>query len=83
MINSGIVLDTGTEKPITLPYTACVAGYCEAIANLAPDFIDTLLSAEEATATINSISGKPLIFSISVDGLVDAITALKFRRGQG
>jgi invasion protein IalB len=82
LVNRGVVLDAGTEKPIVLPYTACVAGFCEAVANLAPDFIDTLLNTQEASATVYTVSGQALTFPVSVDGLADGIIALKNRSRQ-
>lgn len=83
LVNRGIVLDAGTEKPITLPFTACVPGFCEAAANLAPDFIETLLKTNKASATVQAVSGKALTFNISVDGLADGIIALKRRSSGG
>lgn len=83
LVNRGIVLDAGTDKPITLPFTACVPGFCEAAANLAPDFIETLLKTNKASATVQAVSGKALTFDISVDGLADGIIALKRRSSGG
>ena len=80
LVNRGVVIDAGTEKPITLPYTACVAGFCEAVANLAPDFIDILLKTDKATASIVTVSGQTVTFPISTDGLADGITALKYKK---
>lgn len=77
LINRGIVIDLGTEKPIAVPYTACITGHCEAVANLAPDFVETLTKAEKATATVFVVSGQGLTFNLSVKGLSDGIAALK------
>lgn len=83
MLSDGIVFDAGTERPITLPFTACFTGRCEAVANLAPDFIDILIAATAAKATIQHVSGQTLTFDISVDGLSDAIAVLKQQSSQG
>lgn len=83
LVNRGVVLDAGTEKPIALPYTACVTGFCEAVANLAPDFMETLLKTQIARATVHTVSGQTLTFPISVDGLADGIVALQNRSRQG
>jgi invasion protein IalB len=83
LVNRGLVLEAGTEKPIALPYTACVAGYCEAVANLAPDFVQTLVKTAKAQATVYTASGQTLTFPISIDGLADGIVALRNRSRQG
>jgi invasion protein IalB len=77
LINRGVVIDVGTDKPIAVPYTACITGHCEAVATLAPDFVETLIKAERATATIVAVSGQGLTFNFSVKGLSDGIAALK------
>jgi len=77
LIDRGVVIDVGTEKPIAVPYTACITGHCEAVATLAPDFVETLTKAEKATATIIAVSGQGLTFDLSVKGLSDGIAALK------
>jgi invasion protein IalB len=77
LINRGVAIDVGTEKPIAVPYTACITGHCEAVATLAPDFVETLIKAEKATATIIAVSGQGLTFDLSVKGLSDGIAALK------
>lgn len=46
MVNRGIVLNAGTEKPIAIPYRMCTPRGCEAQADLAPDFIETLTQTE-------------------------------------
>lgn len=77
LVNRGVVIDVGTEKPIAVPYTSCIAGHCEAIANLAPDFIETLVKATGATATVYTLAGQSLTFKLSVQGLAKAIDAVK------
>jgi invasion protein IalB len=83
LINRGVLLDVGTDKPIAVPFTACITGHCEAVANLAPDFVETLIKAEKATATIFAVSGQGLIFNLSVKGLSDGIAALKKATADG
>ena len=77
LVNRGVLLDVGTPKPIAVPFTACVAGYCEAVANLAPDFVQTLMKTEKATATIYTVDGKALTFPIDANGLSDGLIALQ------
>jgi invasion protein IalB len=83
LINRGVTLDVGTDKPIAVPFTACITGHCEAVANLAPDFVETLIKAEKATATIFAVSGQGLTFNLSVRGLSDGIAALKNATADG
>jgi invasion protein IalB len=83
LINRGVLLDVGTDKPIAVPFTACITGHCEAVANLAPDFVETLIKAEKATATIFAVSGQGLTFNLSVKGLSDGIAALKKATADG
>jgi invasion protein IalB len=77
LVNRGVVVNVGTEKPVAVPYTSCVTGRCEAIANLAPDFIEKLAGAASATATVYTVNGQPLTFNVSVSGLAKAIDAVK------
>ncbi len=77
LVNRGMVLDAGTPQPIVVPYTACTSQHCEAIANLAPDFIATLSGTAKASATIFSVDGNGLSFPFSVNGLKDALAALQ------
>jgi len=77
LVNHGVVVDLGTDKPISVPYTSCITGHCEAIANLAPDFIDLLKKATKATATVYTVGGRGLTFTLSVNGLAQAIDAVK------
>ena len=83
LVNRGVVIDVGTEKPIAVPFTACITGHCEAVATLAPDFVETLIKAEKATATIFAVSGQGLTFKLSVKGLSDGIAALKNATADG
>ena len=77
LVNRGVVIDVGTDQPIAVPYTSCITGHCEAIANLAPDFIQSLVKATKATATVYTVAGQGLTFKLSVNGLAQAIAAVK------
>ena len=77
LVNRGVVVNVGTEKPVAVPFTSCLAGHCEAIANLAPDFIERLVGATSATATVYTVAGQGLTFKLSVNGLAKAIDAVK------
>lgn len=77
MVNRGIVLDAGTERPIMLPYSSCVSGYCQADAILAEDFVGTLLRTNRATATVQPIGGLAVTYTISTRGLADGLRALR------
>lgn len=80
LVNRGVVVDVGIERPIAVPFTSCITGHCEAVANLAPDFIDTLTKATKATATVFTLAGESLTFSLSVNGLAEAIDAVEASR---
>jgi invasion protein IalB len=80
LVNRGVVVDVGIERPIAVPFTSCITGRCEAVANLAPDFVDTLAKATKATATVFTLGGEGLTFSLSVNGLAEAIDAVKAPR---
>lgn len=80
LVNRGVVVDVGADKPISVPFTSCISGHCEAVANLALDFIDILTRATKATATVFTVSGERLTFSLSVNGLAQAIDAVKAPR---
>jgi invasion protein IalB len=77
LVNRGVVLDVGAEKPIAVPYTSCITGHCEAVASLAPDFVSTLTQAKNASATVVTVAGKGLTFPLSVNGLAEALDAVK------
>lgn len=77
MVNRGIVLDAGTDKPITIPFQLCTPQGCQAVANLAADFIDALTKAQKATATVFPIGGNGVQLTLSVKGLPEALAALK------
>jgi len=77
MVGAGVLLDIGGEKPIPVPYRACLAGQCQAVANLEAEFVERLGKAEKARATIVAANGKGLAFDFSVKGLADGLAALK------
>ncbi|MEX3010006.1 invasion associated locus B family protein [Hoeflea sp. TYP-13] len=75
-IARGIILETSGQKPLTLPYSKCVTGYCESAANLNAGFVETLLETERTTATIHNTSGEAVTYTISVDGLAASLRML-------
>jgi invasion protein IalB len=77
LVNRGVVVDLGTQKPIAVPYTSCITGHCEAIASLAPEFIHSLTQARNASATVYTVAGKGLTFPLSVNGLAEALDAVE------
>ncbi len=81
MVDRGITLDAGTEKPIVIPFQLCTPTGCQAVANLAPDFIETLGKATKASATVFPIGQQAIQLILSVKGLPDALAALKVPPG--
>lgn len=77
MVDRGITLDAGTEKPIVIPFQLCTPTGCQAVANLAPDFVETLSKAQKASATVFPIGAKGIQLTLSVKGLPDALAALQ------
>jgi invasion protein IalB len=77
MVNRGVVIDIGADKPEDVPFTSCIAGRCEAVASLGPDFVSALAKATRATATVQAVSGQDMTFRLSVNGLAEAIDAVK------
>lgn len=77
LVGQGMLFDIGLEKPIAVPYRACTRGQCQAVANLAPEFVDRLAKAEKARATIVAATGNGLAFDFSVQGLADGLAALR------
>lgn len=77
LVNHGIVLDIGTPKPITIPFEYCAPGGCEAVGNLAADFVATLATAQKASATLFGRDGKGINYPFSVKGLNAGLAALK------
>ncbi len=77
VVGRGIVLEAGTEKPVTIPFQACTQAGCVAVANLAPDFIATLSATQSASATVFPIGGQGVKLNLSVNGLKEALAALQ------
>ena len=77
LVNKGVMVDIGSVTPTAVPYTSCVDGRCEAIASLDPNFVIALAKATRATATIYTVNGQDLTFKLSVNGLAEAIDAVK------
>ncbi|MCP4315909.1 MAG: hypothetical protein GY789_07790 [Hyphomicrobiales bacterium] len=76
MIKQGIVLETSGQKPLTLPYSKCVNGYCESAAELNPKFVETLLNTDQTTATVHGTDSEPVTYTISVEGLAASLRML-------
>ena len=77
LVDRGIVMDMGTEKPVTIPFQACLPQGCTAVAKLAPEVISAMSKAGNASATISPVGGKPVKLTLSVKGLSDALAALQ------
>jgi invasion protein IalB len=77
LLNRGITIDAGSQKPIAVPYERCGQRSCRAVAALAPDYVDTLSKAEKAVATIVLRNGRAVTLPLSVKGLADGLAALK------
>lgn len=78
MVNRGIVLDIGDNKPTTIPFEACLPTGCRAVTNLSPEIIDGLAKAPKATATVFPVGASSGVqLTLSVKGLPDALAALK------
>ena len=75
-VNRGLVLAQITEKPLTLPFTSCSSGYCRAVANLAPDFAQSLGKAEKVRITYDRLDGGPLTVNPSTNGLSAALALM-------
>jgi invasion protein IalB len=76
VVGRGIVLDAGTEEPITIPFQACTPTGCVAVANLAADFVETLSRTESASAVVFPIGGQGVRLILSVKGLAESLVAL-------
>jgi invasion protein IalB len=81
MVDRGLVLDAGTDKPVTIPFQLCTPTGCQAVANLAPDFIQKLVKATKASATVYPIGQQGIQLTLSVKGLPDALAALQKPQG--
>jgi invasion protein IalB len=77
LLSRGITIEAGTPQPITVPYEKCAPNACQAVAVLAPDFIETLTKAQAATATIVFQDGRPVKLPLSIKGLATGLAALK------
>lgn len=77
MVDRGIVIDAGTDKPIAVPFRACLPQACTAVARLAPDAIAAFSKATAASATVVPVGGRPIKLALSVKGFSDALAALR------
>lgn len=74
---NGISLDLGAPEPMVIPFETCGRGRCQAVVNLSGDFINTLVAAEKAVASIVAPNGKEIDLPMSVEGLSEALAALQ------
>lgn len=77
MVDRGIVIDAGTDKPIAVPFRACLPQACTAVARLAPGAVAAFAKATAASATVVPIGGRPIKLALSVKGFSDALAALR------
>ncbi|WP_244606567.1 invasion associated locus B family protein [Arsenicitalea aurantiaca] len=76
LLSRGITLDAGTPQPIAIPYETCGNGACQAVANLAPDFVETLRTTAKAEATIVLGDRRAITLPLSTTGLSDGLASL-------
>jgi invasion protein IalB len=76
LLAAGLTLNAGTPQPLVIPFESCGGGSCQVVANLAPDFIETLSRAETLSASVVLTNRQSLTIPLSPDGLVDALAAL-------
>lgn len=81
VVGRGITLDAGTEKPIAIPFQACTQTGCIAVANLAPDFLNAIAQAQQASAVVFPIGGQGVRLNLSVKGLAEGLVAIGFQPG--
>ncbi len=77
MVDRGIVMEAGTDKPVTVPFEACLPEGCRAVAKLTPDAIAAIGKAQSASATVFPVGSQPVKLTLSVKGLSDALAALQ------
>ncbi len=78
MVDRGIVMEMGTDKPVTIPFRACVPQACSAVAKLTPEVIAAISKATNASATLFPVgSSKPVKLALSVKGLSEALAVLQ------
>jgi invasion protein IalB len=76
LLAAGLTLNAGTPQPLVIPFESCGGGSCQVVANLAPDFIESLSRAETLSASVVLTNRQSLTIPLSPDGLVDALAAL-------
>ena len=75
-VDRGIVFEAGDERPLTLPYSSCVDRYCESATELDDKFVEALLQADRASATVRDPLDRPVKYTISVNGLAASLRML-------
>ncbi|HEV7275448.1 MAG TPA: invasion associated locus B family protein [Devosiaceae bacterium] len=76
LLTAGLTLDAGAPEPLVIPFESCGGGSCRVVANLAPDFIETLSSAETLSASVVLTNRQALTFPLSANGIDEALAAL-------
>jgi len=76
LLSGGLTLEAGTPQPIVMPFVNCSGGSCQAVANLAPDFIEALSGTTTLSASVVLSNGQSMKFPLSPTGLADALAAL-------
>lgn len=77
LLTRGLTLEAGTPQPIVIPFETCGAGRCQALANLAPEFVTTLRGAQTLSVSFTiAASRQTLTLPLSPNGLPQALAAL-------
>ncbi|MCP4384591.1 MAG: hypothetical protein GY798_24790, partial [Hyphomicrobiales bacterium] len=76
LVDQGVAIDIGAEKPLVIPYRACDPRQCQAAANLGEPFVKELVAAEKVSVSVVATNGQRVAFSLSVKGLEEALAAL-------
>ena len=76
LVDQGVAIDIGAEKPLVIPYRACDTRQCQAAANLGEPFVKELVAAEKVSVSVVATNGRRVAFSLSAKGLEEALAAL-------
>ncbi|WP_136656391.1 invasion associated locus B family protein [Nitratireductor sp. XY-223] len=75
-VDRGIVFEAGDEQPLNLSYSSCVDRYCESATELDEKYVEALLQADRASATVRDPQDRPVKYTISVNGLAASLRML-------
>lgn len=81
LLSRGLELDTGLDKPIVVPFQSCGNSRCQAVAGLAPEFVETLSGLKTVSAKVYLQDGKAVDMPLSADGLAAALGAISGKAG--